>query len=91
MQYYNRLSLEERENINHYLKLGTSITKIAEHLNRSKSTISREIKRGTTNNNYCPIYSEERFISGLSRNKALFLDNNLRNFVIDKIVCQIHF
>lgn len=86
MQYYNRLSLEERENINHYLKLGTSITKIAEHLNRSKSTISREIKRGTTNNNYCPIYSEERFISGLSRNKALFLDNNLRNFVIDKIV-----
>ena len=86
MQYYNRLSLEERENINHYLELGVSITKIAEHLNRSKSTISREIKRGSINSNYCPIYSEERFISGLSRNKALFLDNNLRDFVIDKIV-----
>ncbi len=47
MQYYNRLNLEKRENINHYLKLGASITKIAKVLNRSKSTISREIKRGT--------------------------------------------
>ena len=86
MKYYNRLSLEERENINHYLKFGVNITKIAEYLNRSKSTISREIKRGTINNSYCPIYSEEKFVSGLSRNKALFLDNNLRNFVIDKLV-----
>lgn len=86
MQYYNRLSLEERENIKHYLNLGMSITKIAEFLNRSKSTISREIKRGTINNSYCPNYSEQRFVSGLSRNKALFLDSNLRNFVIDKLV-----
>ena len=86
MQYYNRLSLEERENINHYLKLGVSITKIAEFLNRSKSTISREIKRGTINSSYCPTYSEERFVSGLPRNKALFLDDNLRNFAVDKII-----
>ena len=86
MQYYNRLSLEERENINHYLKLGMSITKIAECLNRSKSTISREIKRGSLNNSYSPTYSEEKFISGLSRNKPLFFDNKLRDFVIDKIV-----
>lgn len=86
MQYYNRLTLEERENINHYIKLGASITKIAQYLNRSKSTISREIKRGTINNSYCPNYSEEKFISGLSRNKALFLDEKLRDFVIDKII-----
>jgi IS30 family transposase len=63
-----------------------SITKIAQYLSRSKSTISREIKRGTINSNYCPIYSEEKFVSGLSRNKALFLNKNLRDFVIDKIV-----
>ena len=50
MRYYNRLSLEERENINHYLKLGIGITKIAKYLNRSKSTISREIRRGRINN-----------------------------------------
>ncbi len=62
MQYYNRLSLEERENINHYLELGMNITKIAKYLNRSKSTISREIKRGSINNSYSPSYSEERFI-----------------------------
>ena len=86
MQYYNRLSIEERENINHYLELGVNITKIAKYLNRSKSTISREIKRGSINNNYSPSYSEERFISKLSRNKALFLDDNLRNFVVDKII-----
>ena len=59
MKYYNRISLEERGNINRCLKLGMNITKIAENLNRSKSTISREIKRGTTNNSYCPVYSEE--------------------------------
>lgn len=86
MQYYNRLTFEERENINHYLKLGTSITKIAKILNRSKSTISREIKRGAVNNSYNPVYSEEKFISGLSRNKALFLNDELRNFVVDKII-----
>jgi IS30 family transposase len=86
MQYYNRLSLEERENINHCLKSGMNITQISKYLNRSKSTISREIKRGTINNNYCPIYSEERFVSGLSRNKSLFIDNKLRDYVVDKIV-----
>jgi len=75
MRYYNRLSLEERENINHYLKLGISITKIAKCLNRSKSTISREIRRGRINNSYCPIYSEERFVSGLSRNKGKRMGN----------------
>jgi len=86
MQYYNRLSLEERENIRHYLESGKNITAIAKDLDRSKSTISREIKRGSINNSYCPSYSEERFISKLSRNKALFLDSNLRNFVVDKII-----
>lgn len=63
-----------------------SVTKIAQYLNRSKSTISREIKRGRVNNSYCPNHSEAKFISGISRNKALFFDNNLRDFVVDKLV-----
>jgi len=50
MQYYNRLSLEERENIRHHLESGKNITAIAKDLDRSKSTISREIKRGSINN-----------------------------------------
>lgn len=86
MQYYNRLTLEERENIHHYLKTGINITGIAKHLNRSVSTISREIERGTINNSYNPSYSEDKFISGLSRNKPLFLNRNLRDFVVDKIL-----
>ena len=85
MSYY-RVNLSERQKIDSYLRIGTSITQISSILDRSKSTISREIKRGTINDLYSPDHSENRFIAGLSRNKALFLDKDLRDFVIDKLV-----
>jgi IS30 family transposase len=42
---YEHLSLEERHYLEIELKAGTSITKIAKNLNRSTSTLSRELKR----------------------------------------------
>ena len=44
---YTHISYAERCQIQGFLKLGLSINKIANLLNRSKSTISTEIKRGT--------------------------------------------
>ena len=43
---YKQLSAEERGKIEAYRTLGCSISKIAELINRSKSTISEEVRRG---------------------------------------------
>ena len=45
MCHYKHLTPFERERILFFLIRGESITKIARLLNRSKSTISREIRR----------------------------------------------
>jgi len=42
---YHRLSLEEREEISRFLILGRSLRKIARHLGRDPSTISREVSQ----------------------------------------------
>lgn len=42
---YKRLTLQERFKIEKYLALSWSISQIAFHLNRNKSSISREVKR----------------------------------------------
>ncbi|MFG5429156.1 helix-turn-helix domain-containing protein [Enterococcus faecalis] len=44
---YNHLSAEERGQIEAYLKEGVSQAEIARRLDRHRSTISREIKRGS--------------------------------------------
>jgi IS30 family transposase len=65
-----------------------NLSKIADCLSRSKSTISGEIRRGTFDSYYSPINSENRFIARLSRNKILFLNNIFREFVFDKLIRQ---
>ena len=45
---YNRITLQERKSIEQMLKIGTSIYQIAIALNRSPSTITREIKANRT-------------------------------------------
>ncbi len=52
MPEYNQISLEERELIYHWLANGISVSEIARRLKRSKSTISREIKRNKTQGDY---------------------------------------
>jgi len=49
---YQQLTLEERSMIYGFCKAGFSISKIANELNRHKSTISREIKRNTGKRGY---------------------------------------
>jgi IS30 family transposase len=48
---YSHLTLREREEIALGLEIGLKQRQIAANLNRSPSTISREIKRGSTSHN----------------------------------------
>ena len=47
MRHYKHLSTKERECLLILRKIGKTITEIAKELNRSKSTISRELKRNS--------------------------------------------
>jgi len=49
---YKQLSLTERHYIELQYKLGASMNKISKDLNRSQSTISREISRNTGKRGY---------------------------------------
>ena len=49
---YKQLSLTERHYIELQYKLGASMNKISKELNRSQSTISREISRNTGKRGY---------------------------------------
>lgn len=79
---YTRLSLKERTQIESYLAIGKGVTEISKLLNRSKSTISREIKRGLSHpgdrylaeqtHMHSEIYKRLRHIgSKLRKNKSL--------------------
>ena len=46
---YKHITTNERCCIANFLSLGLSLRKIAKHLKRNVSTISREVKRNSTN------------------------------------------
>ena len=67
MCHYKHLTPFERERILFFLIRGESITKIAQLLNRSKSTISREIRRNAASADpsmpdYLPFEAQTRFM-----------------------------
>ena len=66
---YSHLSSEERGKIEAYLHQGVSISRIAYYLNRSKSTISEELRRGPSNGRYTAEISYKRVLR--NRNKIL--------------------
>lgn len=47
-RHYRQLTLEERGQIQALKQAGFTVTQIAEQVHRDKSTVSRELKRGTT-------------------------------------------
>lgn len=54
MCHYKHFTLIEREKILLFYAEGKSVTAIAELLGRSKSTISRELRRNTSDDEYIP-------------------------------------
>lgn len=59
MAKYEQLKTEERHYIQVQRQLGISITAIAKALNRPKSTISRELKRNTSQAGYCFVAAQK--------------------------------
>ena len=57
------LTLEEREIIAHEHRAGKMQTQIADRLGRSKSTISRELRRNRSRNGYWAVAADRKGIS----------------------------
>lgn len=61
MCHYTHLTLTEREKIMFFAAKGYSVTKIALELGRSKSTISRELRRNTVSGFYQPADAQKMY------------------------------
>ena len=60
---YKHITINERCCIANFLELGWSIRKIAKHLNRNASTISREIRRNSFNRRYLAHVANETYLN----------------------------
>ena len=62
MNHYHHLTLEEREEILRYSSQGCSIGQIAKLICRSKSTVSRELKRNASSDKkYSPSRAQRQY------------------------------
>jgi IS30 family transposase len=83
---YSQLSLEERCSIAQWCSNGQSIQKIAAALDRSASTISREIRRnGGKKVGYKPSYADERAKARRWRGSRLARQPDLQKNVLDRL------
>ncbi|WP_301860599.1 helix-turn-helix domain-containing protein, partial [uncultured Megasphaera sp.] len=60
MCHYNHLILSKREKLLFFLAKGYSCTQIAAELGRNKSTISRELHRNASGNQYLPVEAQAK-------------------------------
>lgn len=81
------LSLTEREEISRGLAASMTVRDIACRLNRSPSTISREINRNGDKENYRANTADQQAWKNAARPKVCYLDQNpeLKKIVIDKL------
>lgn len=83
----SHLSLEEREEISRGLAAKTTISAIALRLNRSTSTISREINRHGGIKNYRANIADQQAWKNAARPKLfrLFIQSNLKDIIMEKL------
>jgi IS30 family transposase len=62
MNHYKHFTLKEREMIKHYIDIGKNQSEIAILLGRSKSSISRELKRNSLNGEYFPCDAQSLYL-----------------------------
>lgn len=86
---FTHLSQIDRGNLEAYLKQGISITKISKLMNRSRSTIYREIKRGTITKTYYrkekkvydPKHAQKNYEQKRVKSKKSYKLNDCINFI----------
>ena len=93
MKKYHRLSLHERVKIEEFKLLKYSISKIAEKLNRSKSTISRELKTNRyAHYSYRAVEAQRKaFCRSMNRKSGkdkINLNAELQNVVLEKLALR---
>jgi IS30 family transposase len=88
MKIYKQIKLEEREKIYQLLKADISLRKIAKKLGRSKSSISREVKRNSSIKlGYLP--DRANIAASKRKNKApckIEKYQDLKQYILDKLV-----
>lgn len=87
MSHYKHLTIVEREKLDHLRAEGKSIASIAESLGRSKSTISRELRRNASEGEYIPCKAQARYQKRREacRPAKRLADPALMAFVCDKL------
>lgn len=87
MLKYKQISVEEREKIYQFLKIDMSLTQIAHHLGRHKSTISREISRNQSQKlGYLPDRANNLSLGRKNRNLSKIEKySDLKKYIIDKL------
>lgn len=89
MGNYHQLTKEEREQISMLRQSKSSITKIAVAMHRSKSTISRELKRNEAPpGQYWPDTAHTLALKRRKRSSRLDRNKVLKDFVITKLCCH---
>jgi IS30 family transposase len=71
---YKHLSREERYSIKEMRDKGVSINEISKQLQRSKSTISIELRRNKVNRKYMPCVAQEKYEERLHRQELLKIE-----------------
>jgi len=87
MRSYKQLSYEERVKIAQLRLSSLSIERIALEIGRSKSTISRELKRNGQEE-YWPDSAQRKSLERRRRGCVLDKDPHLKEFVMDKLQCH---
>ena len=86
METYTQITLEERCNIAQLQASGSSIREIASTLDRSPSTISREIKRNSdSKGGYQPLYADQQGLARRWTGSKLDRNPELREFVLGRL------
>lgn len=88
MSHYNHLTIKEREKLMSFRAKGFSITQIAQELGRHKSTISRELRRNSKEEDYSPSAAQDNYKQRRQHCKAQKKLSNadLYQFVKDKFL-----
>jgi len=86
--HYHQLSLEERDQVAALRDAGQSLRQIAAALDRSASSISRELKRNSGQQvGYKPAYAPQQAAARRWKGSRLERDADLRELVLDRLKC----
>ena len=86
MSGYGHLSLDERHAIARLREAGQSLGAIARALERSKSTIGRELRRNANaDGSYRPATAERRYLARRAKESVLDCLADLRRFVVERL------